>query len=292
MSKKFTSSITLNDNTTIPRLGFGLYLVPPEQAEQATYSALRAGYRHIDSAEYYENELGAVKAIKKWLDESPQNKREDVYYTTKIAPPSLGYEETKTSLKQRIAIAKPYIGYIDLILLHCPLAPKEKRLGSWKAFQELKETTENANAVKSFGVSNYGVRHLKELLEWDGLKIKPGINQIELSPWLTRRDIVEFDKKHGIATEAFSPIVRGKKLNDPEVVKLAEKYQRTPAQILLNWSLKQGFIPLVKSLSAQRMIENLRATEFELADEDARALTHDNAYVLAVPEWDPTTYEG
>lgn len=285
-----TTEVKLNDDTKIPSIGFGLYLVDPKEAENITYKALKAGYRHIDTAELYKNELETVKGIKRWLDESPENKREDLYYTTKIQEKNVNYEDTTNSLKQRIEIAKPYIGYIDLVLIHTPQTSREGRLGAWKAFQELRET--DSKIIRSYGVSNYSDKHLKELLEWDGLKFKPVIDQIELNPWLTRADIVKYARDNDIVIEAHTPLTRGTRINDPQVSELAKKYGKTNGQILLNWSLKQGFVPLVKTVNEPRLKENLDATTFQLSNEDTEALTHDEGNHLAVPSWDPVNYSG
>lgn len=282
--------LKLNNGRSIPRLGFGLYLTPPGEAINLTYQALKHGFRHIDSAESYQNELEAVKGIKKWIDEDPQNnKREDVRYTTKIKNKLVTYDGVQSSIKERVEIAKQHIGYIDLVLLHSPLTDKEGRLGAWKKLQEY--ITEHPDDVKSIGVSNYGVKHLKELFEWDGFKINPVVNQIELNPWLTHADIVEYAKLHDVHIEAFSPLTRQTRLNDPEVSKYAKKYGKTNAQILLRWSIQKGFVPLVKTVHVERIPENLDIWDFELSTEDVKALSHDDEYYLADESWDPTVYK-
>lgn len=282
--------VKLSNGKSIPQLGFGVYLVSTDVATNITYEALKQGYRHIDSAEAYKNEAEVVKGIKKWLDEDPQNnKREDVWYTTKIKTDRVTYEETAKSIKERVAIAKEHIGYIDLVLIHSPKTNKEGRLGAWKALQEYVE--EHPDDVKSLGISNYGVKHLRELFSWDGLKIKPVINQIELNPWLTHPDIVTFGKQAGVATEAYSPLTRGIRINDPEIESYAKKYGKSNGQILIKWSLQKGFIPLVKTVNVDRVKENFDVFDWELSLEDVKALSHDDEYWVSHPQWDPTTYE-
>ncbi|GMM37001.1 hypothetical protein DASC09_043260 [Saccharomycopsis crataegensis] len=280
------TSIKLSDGTTIPQLGFGVYKVDTKDAVDSVYHALKVGYRHIDTAEAYYNELEAAKAIKNWIEEDPVNhKREDIYFTTKISPKRISHSEAAASIKDRVAIVNPLIGYIDLVLLHAPMGSPEDRVGAYKALEEYK--TAHPQAVRSFGVSNYGVKHIKELLDSEP-KFHPVVNQIELNPWLTRKEIVDYCEAHGIAMQAYSPLTRGIRVTHPEITALAKKYGKTNGQILIKWSLQHGFIPLAKSVTPSRIEENFQVFDFELSDEDFKALTHDDLYWVSHPNWDPS----
>jgi diketogulonate reductase-like aldo/keto reductase len=145
--------------------------------------------------------------------------------------------------------------------------------------------------VKDIGVSCYGVHHLKELLEWDELKVKPSVNQIEVNPWLQHEDITEFCKDHGIVIETFSPLMAGQRLDDPELVSLSQKYKKTVAQILIRWNLQKGFVPLPKSVRESRLRENLNVFDFELSSEDVESIGDKSAYFVTVEDWDPTVWQ-
>jgi diketogulonate reductase-like aldo/keto reductase len=183
------------------------------------------------------------------------------------------------------------LGYIDLMLLHAPYGGREARKGAWKALVEAQE----AGKVRSIGVSNYGVSHLdelelyiKELEQERGGEGKGGkidVGQWEVHPWLPRRDIVEWCKKRGVVVEAYCPIVRGKRMGDPALVPLVKKHGKTGAQVLIRWSLQKGFVPLPKSVTPVRIVENADVYDFELDAEDMKALELDSYQPCA---WDPT----
>lgn len=275
---------TLNSGNKIPEIGLGVYLTPKNVAKSIVLEALNIGYRHIDSAQAYKNEVEVADAIAQWVKNDPiNNKREDVFYTTKILDKDHGYELTKKAIEVSLERAKD-IGYIDLLLLHSPQSTSEKRHGSWIALQEVVES----GKVKNIGVSNYGVAHLKELLSYPDLKIKPSVNQVELHPWNTRKDIVDFSTENGILLEAYCPLVRGKKFDDELLLKLAKKYNKEASQILINWSLAKGFITLPKTETISRLLPNLESGDFTISEEDISALDAKNENLSIA--WDPTTY--
>ncbi|QLG72747.1 hypothetical protein HG535_0D04560 [Zygotorulaspora mrakii] len=276
----------LSNHVSIPSIGLGVYQVDNKTAERVVYQALKVGYRHFDSAQLYRNEAGVSNGIEKWLDDVPNSKRQDVFYTTKIADVSHGYEKTKKSLEKSLKTAAG-LDYIDLVLVHSPQSNTEKRLSTWKALQEFVES----GRVKSIGVSNYGVRHLKELLEWEGLKTRPVINQVEINPWLLRKDLVDFCHHNDIQVEAYSPLTRGRKLGDATVKRLAEKYKKDPGQILLRWSLQLQFIVIPKTVHQDRLISNFDVYDFEITDDDMALLTHPDDYGV-IAGWDPVKYQG
>ncbi|GMM56131.1 hypothetical protein DAKH74_027470 [Maudiozyma humilis] len=277
----------LNNGREIPELGLGFWMTPESKSSDIAYNALKVGYRHFDSAQWYMNEKGVAKGILRWLKEDPRNnKRKDVFLTTKIKEPNQGYENTKRSLKESLEKIKG-LGYFDLVLIHSPQTNKATRLETWKALQEAVEE----GTVKSIGVSNYAVVHIQEILKWEGMTIKPVINQVEINPWLTRQEIVNFCHNNDIEVEAYSPLTRGKKLNDPTIVKIAKKYGKEPAQILIRWSLQKGFIVLPKTTHTERLQSNIDVFDFTISDEDIASMTHDDEYQVFC-SWDPTTYRG
>ena len=284
-SLTMNSKLTLNNGLKIPVIAMGVYMTPAGVASQVAYNALKVGYRHIDSAEFYKNEKEVGEGISKWLQESPNNKREDVFYVTKIFDFNHGYEKAKRAIDECLQKVKD-LQYIDMVLIHSPQSNRTKRLETWKALQE----AVNSGRIKSIGVSNYGVHHMIELLEWDGLEIKPVVNQVELNPWLMRTHIVDYAKANGIVMEAYSPLTRGKNFHDPTLVQLAKKYQKTPAQVLIRWSLQQGFVVLPKSEKKDRAVENINVFDFDILSQDMKLLSHPESS-QRFTNWDPTTYQ-
>ncbi|KAG9306700.1 hypothetical protein G9A89_004247 [Geosiphon pyriformis] len=262
------SYAVLNDGRQIPLLGLGVYKAKQgNETENATLWALEAGYRHIDTAALYGNETDVGRAIVK--SEIP---RDQIFITTKIWDSDQGYEQTLRAADE--SLQKLHTEYIDLLLLHSPLPGKKKRQESYQALQELVEQ----GKVRSIGVSNYGVHHLKELLS-SKPKIKPAVNQIEIHPWLNREDLVAFCKDEGIVIEAYSPLTKGKKLNDLKLGELAKKYNKSPAQILIRWSLQRGYVVLPKSTKKERIIENANVYDFRIVEEDIEIMNQWDEYL-------------
>ncbi len=278
--KQVTSYKALSSGYKIPSVALGTWNLPYDKTAEIVYQALRNGYRHFDTAVCYENERPVGLGIYKWLQESDVNKREDVFYTTKLWNSQLGYKQAKKAIDECLKDVKE-LKYIDLLLIHSPLCSPEDRLGTWKALQEAVEE----GKVKSIGISNYGEKHIEQLLNWDGLKIKPVVNQIELSPWLMRVDLVKFCFEKGLLIEAYAPLTHGNKLSDNEILnELSEKYNKSQAQILIRWSLQQGFIPLPKASNPKHAASNLKVFDFEISAEDIGKLSHPEAY-------EPTDWE-
>lgn len=285
-------TIKLSSGFSIPSIGLGVYQTATGTAADIVETALEIGYRHVDSAQIYRNERTASEGILRFLEKNPSVKRSEIFYTTKVWDAEHGYEKTKASIDQSIKRLqgngddpKRTLGYIDLALVHSPQSFKEKRLGTWKALQEAVDE----GKIKSIGVSNYGAHHIDELLKWEGLRIKPVLNQIELHPWLQRTELVDYLRKHGIVAEAYSPLTRGQRLEDPQLVALSKKYNKSAAQILIKWSLQSGFVTLPKSVHADRIKSNFEVFDFELTKEDFEALGDKNAY--GVTGWDPVKYD-
>jgi diketogulonate reductase-like aldo/keto reductase len=220
----------------IPSLGYGVYQTPAAECAEVVEHALKNGYRHVDSAVAYRNEQPSAEGMK-----ASGIAREDLFFTTKIPPKDMNYENSKNHIENTLKITG--FDYVDLYLLHSPYGGKENRIGAWKALVEGVET----GKIRSIGVSNYGVHHLDELeayiKETDSSQGKGkggviSINQVELHPWLARSDIVNWCKQRGVLCEAYCPIVRATRNDDPLLAPLAKKYGKTPSQVLIRWSLQ------------------------------------------------------
>ncbi|KZT07605.1 Aldo/keto reductase [Laetiporus sulphureus 93-53] len=276
MSLDLQSKLKLRDGNEIPIMGFGTYEMDGKEAYSAVKYALETGYRHVDSAEWYHNEHECGRAILDFCASSGVP-RSEIWYTTKLRSNS-GYAASKAAIAQSLETSS--LGYIDLYLVHSPIGGPQKRAESWKAVLEAKKE----GLVRSVGVSNYGVRHLQEMLQ---ARVElPVINQVDLHPFMTRADIVALCQEHGMALEAWAPLVRGLRFKHPSIVSLAKKYHKDPAQVLLRYSLQKGYIPLPKSSKPQRIKSNVNVYDFELtADEIAHLDSLDEELVT---DWDPT----
>lgn len=286
------SLVKLSSGHSIPSIGLGVYLTAADTAADIVETALSIGYRHVDSARIYRNERSSCEGILRFLDANPDVKRSEVFYTTKIWDLDHGYEKTKAAIAESVDRLSGTseqegrtLGYIDLVLIHSPQTSKDLRLGTWKALQEAVQ----AGLIKSIGVSNYGIPHVQELLDWDGLVIKPSVNQLELHPWLQRTELVDYCRSKGIVLEAYSPLTRGQRLStDPQLQEYSKKYGKSPAQILVKWSLTAGFVTLPKSVHKERIQDNFDIADFELTPEDFKNLGDPKEY--GITGWDPTTY--
>ncbi|KAF9303296.1 hypothetical protein BGZ74_004027 [Mortierella antarctica] len=269
------STRLLSSGAKIPLIGLGTYLIEPgKQTEDAVLWALHAGYRHIDTASLYRNEASVGNAIRQ-----SGISREEIFVTTKLFNNDHGYDKALAACN--LSLQKLGLDYIDLYLIHSPKPGPELRAESWKALETLVEQ----GKVKSIGVSNYGVAHLKGLLA-SNPRIKPAVNQVEIHPWLTRNDIVKYSEEHGIAIEAYSPLSRGRRLQDPTVIKIGEQYNKSAAQVLIRWSLQRGHVVLPKSIHKERIEQNADVYDFELSEEDVKILDHLNDNFVS--GWDPT----
>merc|ERR1711939_341217 len=223
--KESSLSVRLNDGNEIPQVALGVYKAPNgQETEDAVTAALDAGYRHIDSAARYMNEEACGRALNAWLMKTG-TPREDVFVTTKLWDADHGYEPTFNALND--SLKKFGLDYFDLYLIHSPSDDEEKRVASWRAL----EMAQRLGLVRSIGVSNFGKADLEGLLE--NASVVPAVNQIEVHPFCQREELVDLCHQNGIVVEAYSPLARGNKLEDERVVALAEKYGKSPAQILL-----------------------------------------------------------
>ncbi|KAL3697293.1 hypothetical protein R1sor_011369 [Riccia sorocarpa] len=243
-----------------------------EATLEAVLVALKNGYRHIDTAQFYGNEADVGKAVRE-----SGIPREEIFVTTKLWQTDQGYE--KCLLRFETSLKQLGLDYVDLYLVHSPLSAE--RLDTWRAMEQLLQS----GKARSIGVSNYGIHHLKEL--FDNCKVRPSCNQLELHPYSTRTELVSFCQKEGIVLEAYTPLTLGQKLNDPGVVEIAKRYNKSTAQLLIKWCLQKGFVVLPKSVTPSRIIENISVFDFEISKEDIAKLDSFDEYL--VTHWDPTT---
>ncbi|ORY84778.1 putative aldo-keto reductase [Protomyces lactucae-debilis] len=272
MSLSLTSRVTLNNGLSMPRLGFGVYMVSGQQCRQNVLEALEAGYRHIDSAEWYGNESECGDSIR-----ASGIPRQDIFYTSKLMH-NTNFERGCKDIRKSIEACG--LGYIDLYLLHGPYPNKQARLDAWRALEDGVES----GLIKSIGVSNFGERHLRELFD-SNPKIKPVVNQIDLHPFMTRTSLVQFCKEHDIVLQAWGPLARAERWQDPTLQSIAKEYERSPAQVLLRWSLQHGYVPLPKSTHVERIKSNAQLWDFELSDATMAELDGLDEYL--VTDWDP-----
>jgi 2,5-diketo-D-gluconate reductase A len=269
-------SVTLNNGVEIPQLGLGVFQVDPAATKRITLDALEVGYRHIDTAEMYRNEAEVGQAVRQSSIE-----RADIFVTSKLNNPFHRPDQVRSAFQGTLDALD--IGYVDLFLIHWPLPHSDvDYLATWKAMEGLLD----GGLVRAIGVSNFQIAHLQRLL--DGASIVPAVNQIELHPYLTQDELRAFDRAHGIATEAWSPIARGKVLTDPVVTAIASEIGRSPAQVVLRWQLQRGEIVFPKSITRSRIVENFALFDFALSDEQVASITALNRNERIGP--DPDTF--
>ena len=288
------AALKLNDGRHIPQLGLGVWRISAgRKCEAAVLAAFEAGYRHIDTASFYGNEESVGTAIR-----ASGLRREEVFVTTKLwnsdhASPERGLEASLRKLK---------LDYLDLYLIHYPV---RERLRSWRVLEKLKEQ----GKTRSIGVSNFTIRHLTELLA--ASNAAPAVNQVEFHPYLYQRDLLGFCVAKGIVVEAYSPLTMGERLNDRKLLAIAKKYPsashtsaerrpkfrflsnrsagdetKSPAQILIRWAIQHNLVVIPKSANPSRIRENADVFDFEITEEDMRALDAFNENLRTC--WDPT----
>ena len=255
-------SITLDDGNTIPQLGFGVFQIAPKDTVKAVSKALEIGYRHIDTAEMYGNEKEVGEALR-----SSGLDRSDVFVTSKL---SNGAHEPRDARKAfDRTLSELGFDYLDLFLIHWPLPMLYDGdfVSTWKILEEF----HNDGRARSIGVSNFQVEHLEKLAA--DTDTVPAVNQIEVHPYLTNEAVRSYGREHGIATEAWSPIAQGAVLDDPTITEIADRVDKTPAQVVLRWHLQRGDIVFPKSVTPSRMKENFELFDFELKSDDMDAIT-------------------
>jgi diketogulonate reductase-like aldo/keto reductase len=265
----------LNNGTEIPYFGLGVYLTQAgDETINAVKWALEAGYRHIDTAKVYGNEKEVGIALKE-----SGIPRSEVFITTKLWNTDHGLESALKAFDNSLQTLGT--DYIDLYLIHWP--GTQKRGESWKALEKIYKE----GRCKAIGVSNYTIRHLKELL--DMCEVVPAINQVEFSPFLYQKELLDFCNKNNIQIEAYSPLARAKKLKDARLIEIAKKYSKTPAQLLIRWSLQHNLVVIPKSARKERIIENSGVFDFNISEQDMERLDSMNENFRVA--WDPSTLE-
>jgi 2,5-diketo-D-gluconate reductase A len=252
-------AVVLNDGVEIPQLGFGVFQVPPGETQEAVEAALESGYRHIDTAAAYGNEAGVGAAIA-----ASGLRREEVFVTTKLWNSEQGHESTLRAFDG--SLERLGLDRVDLYLIHWPLPSEDRYLETWRAFEAIWEQ----GRVRSIGVSNFRVEDLERLkAEADRL---PSVNQIELHPSLQQAELRAWHEDHAIATEAWSPLAQGALLDEETIVTVAAHHEKTPAQTILRWHLQLGNVVIPKSVTPERIRENIEIFDFELSEDDMAAI--------------------
>ncbi|KAA0102555.1 aldo/keto reductase [Mycolicibacterium sp. P1-5] len=250
-------NLTLNDGTKIPQLGFGVFQIAPDETASAVRTALEIGYRHIDTAEMYQNEKGVGEGIRDFgID------RGEVYVTSKLNNGFHKPDDAKRAFDATIEALG--FDYVDLFLIHWPLPTLYDGdfVSTWKTLEDVK----NDGRARSIGVSNFQIHHLEQLAR--DTETVPAVNQIEVHPYFANDELRAYGTDHTILTEAWSPIAQGAVLGDPVIGKIAERLGKSPAQVVLRWHIERGDIVFPKSVTPERIKENLEIFDFELSDDD------------------------
>ncbi len=250
-----TPALRLHDGIEIPQLGFGVFQVPPEETQAAVELALEAGYRHIDTAAAYRNERGVGAALA-----ASGLPREDYFVTTKLWNSQQGFESTLEAFEA--SLDRLGLDHVDLYLIHWPVPAEGRFVDTWRAFEQI----HREEAARTIGVSNFRIEDL-EVLERE-TETRPTVNQVELHPRLQQSGLRAWHSEHGIATEAWSPLAQGALLDDETIARVAEDHGKTPAQAILRWHLQLGNVVIPKSVTPERIRENIDVFDFELSGEE------------------------
>jgi 2,5-diketo-D-gluconate reductase A len=259
MSELTIPNLTLHDGVEIPQLGFGVFQVPPAETQGVVGLALEMGYRHVDTAAAYRNEAGVGAAIG-----ASGLAREQVFVTTKLWNSAQGYDSTLAAFEA--SLERLGFDYVDLYLIHWPVPSEDRFVDTWRAFERIHEE----GRARTIGVSNFRIEDLERLeAETD---TRPTVNQIELHPRLQQVELRRWQSEHEIVTEAWSPLAQGELLDEPTIVAIAERHGKTPAQTILRWHLQLGNVVIPKSVTPERIRENIELFDFELSEDDLRAI--------------------
>ncbi|MFM5905474.1 MAG: aldo/keto reductase [Micrococcales bacterium] len=247
--------VTLNSGQQIPQLGLGVYKVTQDIADSLVQHAIEVGYRRIDTAALYDNELEVGAAIRK-----SGLPRSELFVTTKIWNDRQGYASSLEAIDE--SLEKLNIDYIDMLLIHWPVPKQDRYLETWRAFEEALAS----GRVKGIGVSNFEPEHLERLLA--NSQITPALNQVELHPGLQQSAVRGFGIKHGIATEAWSPLARGRFSENPTLIAIAGKHGKSVTQVIIRWHIQLGNLVIPKTSNPDRLVENIDVFDFELDASD------------------------
>ena len=255
MSDITVPSVALSDGARIPQLGLGVYKVADDEARTVVATALELGYRHVDTASFYGNEVGVGQALR--ASDVP---RDEVFVTTKVWNTEQGFDETLRAFDA--SLERLGTDHVELYLIHWPAPTQDKYVDTWRALERIAEE----GRARSIGVSNFQVHHLERLL--GETSVVPVIDQVEAHPWLQQHELREFCAARGIAVEAWSPLARGRVLDDAAIGRIAAKHGVEPAQAVIRWHLQQGLVVIPKTVDARRLASNLDVFGFELDDDD------------------------
>lgn len=250
---------TLNDGRRMPQLGLGVWQVPDADAARVVRTALELGYRSIDTAAIYRNERGVGEGML-----GSGLPRGEIFLTTKLWNAGHGHDETLTAFDR--SLQRLQVDYVDLYLIHWPLPSLDKYVATWKAFIRLRDE----GRAKSIGVSNFQPAHIQRLIDETG--VAPALNQVELHPLFQQRTVREFDRRHGIVTESWSPLGQGRLVGNEVLQSIAAAHGRTLAQVILRWHLQNDLIVIPKSVTPSRLRENFSVFDFALSAEDMRRI--------------------
>jgi len=251
--------LTMNDGRGIPQLRLGVYKVPDDITAATIVAAVEAGYRHIDTATFYANERGTGEGMRaSGLD------REDLFVTTKVWQDDQGFESTLRAFEQSRRLLG--LDYVDLYLIHWPAPRQDRYVDTWRAMEKLLAD----GVVRSIGVANFHTHHLDRLMA--ETEVVPVVNQVELHPWLPQEAVHAYDAEHGILTEAWSPLARGRVLGDPVLDRLAAKHGVAPAQVVIRWHIERGIVVIPKSTDPERIRQNADVFGFRLDADDYAAI--------------------
>jgi 2,5-diketo-D-gluconate reductase A len=254
-----TPAITLNNGVDMPRLGLGVYKIPDRDVERVVHTAFAAGYRSIDTATFYRNERGVGAAVR-----SSGLSREEVFVTTKLWNTDHGYDRALRAFDTSLATLG--LDYVDLYLIHWPVPNQDRYVETWRALEKILAD----GRARAIGVSNFGVRELRRLVE--ETEIVPAVNQVELNPFRQQAELRAFATGHDIVTESWSPLARGRGLGTELLTTIAAKHGKTPAQVVLRWHLELGLVAIPKSITARRIAENIDLFDFDLDESDLVAI--------------------
>ena len=262
------SKIVLNNQTKMPVIGFGVFrMAEGDEVENAVKWAFGAGYRMIDTAMIYKNEEGVGRAIRE-----SEIKREELFITTKLWNTDQGYENVFKAMD--LSLSKLGLDYVDLYLIHWPTASGDrvkftsidKREETWRAMEEIYKL----GKAKAIGVSNYTINHLEEMKKY--AKIPPAVNQVEFHPFLYQEELLNYCKQNNIVLQAHSPLAENRGNENEAVKSIAKKYDKSPTQIFIRWSLQHGCVPIPKSTHKERIEENINVFDFDISSEDIEML--------------------
>mgnify|MGYP001134806621 CR=1 FL=1 len=264
--RKLTDSFVMHNGKTIPCIGYGTYKTSEEEVYDAVIAAIKAGYRHIDTAAFYKNEAGVGRAVREC-----GVPREEIFVTSKVWNTDRGYENTKRAFAE--SMERLGLEYLDLYLIHWPANKKQfgdeaKKINAetWRALEELYAE----GKIKAIGLSNFLPHHIEELME--GAKVKPMVDQIEFHPGWAQLEVSEYCLKNDIVVEAWSPLGRKDALDNEVLREIGAKYRKSAAQICVRWVMQHGILPLPKTVNPGRMAENADVFDFELTAEEMRTI--------------------